>query len=109
MSAMSRFSAGRSMLPPENPPSSYRSGKQMPALVLLAGDVGLAGLALGVEGVELLFQPLLAALAGVDRAAKPFLISSKAVRILASHWVISRIFISARAEITLNNRRRAAT
>ena len=41
----------------------------LPALVLLAADVGLAGLPLGVEGVELLLEPLLGRLAGVDRAA----------------------------------------
>ena len=39
-----------------------------PALVLLAGDVGLAGLALGIERVELLLEPLLGGLAGVDGA-----------------------------------------
>ena len=40
-----------------------------PALVLLARDVRLAALTLGVQRVELLVQPLLAALARVDRAA----------------------------------------
>ena len=44
-------------------------GQQPPALVLLAGDVGLAGLALGIERVEVLLQPLLGGLAGVDGAA----------------------------------------
>ena len=43
---------------------------QHPALRLLAGDVGLAGLALGVQRVELLLQPFLAALARVDGAAE---------------------------------------
>ena len=43
---------------------------QRPALGALAGDVGLAGLALGVQRVELLLQPLLGGLAGVDRAAE---------------------------------------
>ena len=43
---------------------------QRPALGALGGDVGLAGVALGVEGVELLVEPLLGALAGVDRAAE---------------------------------------
>ena len=43
---------------------------QHPALGALGGDVGLAGVALGVEGVELLVEPLLGALAGVDRAAE---------------------------------------
>jgi hypothetical protein len=40
-------------------------GHQHPALGALAGDVGLAGLALGVEAVELHVEPLLARLAGV--------------------------------------------
>jgi hypothetical protein len=40
-----------------------------PALVLLAGDVGGAGLPLGMERVELLLQPVLGALAGIDGAA----------------------------------------
>ena len=45
-------------------------GQQDPAFALLADDEGLACLALGVERVEVLLQPLLAALAGVDRAAE---------------------------------------
>jgi hypothetical protein len=40
-----------------------------PALMLLAGDIGRAGLALGVERVELLLQTFFGRLAGVDRAA----------------------------------------
>ena len=40
-----------------------------PALVPLALDVGFARLALGVEGVELLFEPFLRGFAGVDGAA----------------------------------------
>jgi hypothetical protein len=44
-------------------------GQRLPAFVLLAANVGLARLALGVEGIELLFEPLLRRLAGVDRAA----------------------------------------
>ena len=43
---------------------------QHPALGPLAGDVGLAGLALGVEAVELLLQPFLGGFAGVDGAAQ---------------------------------------
>ena len=43
---------------------------QQPALGLLARDIGLAGLALGVERVELLLQAFLAGLARVDRAAE---------------------------------------
>src|SRR5262249_58523001 len=44
-------------------------GQALPALVLLAGDERLGRFALGVQGVELLLQALLGALAGVDRAA----------------------------------------
>ena len=43
---------------------------QGPSPRALAGDIGLACLALGVQGVELLLEPLLARLAGVDRAAE---------------------------------------
>ncbi len=42
---------------------------QHPALGVLAGDVRLASLPLGVEAVELLLQPFLGGLARVDRAA----------------------------------------
>ena len=44
-------------------------GERGPAFVLLAEDVGGAGLALGIERVEVLFEALLGGLAGVDRAA----------------------------------------
>ena len=43
---------------------------RMPALAGLTLDVGLAGLALGVERVERLVEPLLGRFAGVDRAAQ---------------------------------------
>ena len=43
---------------------------QHPAFGLLAGDIGLAGLPLGVEAVELLLEPFLARFAGVDGAAQ---------------------------------------
>src|SRR3546814_3984129 len=39
-----------------------------PALSALAGDIGLAGLALGIEAVELHVQPFFAGFAGVDGA-----------------------------------------
>ena len=42
-------------------------GEKLPAFMPLAQDVGLAGLALGVEGVEGLFQSFFGRLAGVDR------------------------------------------
>src|SRR4029079_9660283 len=43
---------------------------EQPAFGFLAGDIGLAGLALGVEAVELHLEALLGRLAGVDRAAE---------------------------------------
>ena len=43
---------------------------QHPAFGALAGDIGFAGLALGVEAVELLLQPVLGRLAGIDRTAQ---------------------------------------
>jgi hypothetical protein len=47
-------------------------GQAGPALLLLAGDVGLGRLTLGVEAVELLVQTLVRGLAGVDGAADKF-------------------------------------
>jgi hypothetical protein len=44
-------------------------GKIDPALGLLAGDVGLGRLALGVQRVELLIEALLGRLAGIDETA----------------------------------------
>src|SRR5207237_1998175 len=41
-----------------------------PAFWLLAGDIGLARLALSIEAVELHVEPFLARFAGVDRAAE---------------------------------------
>ena len=38
----------------------------------LAADVGLRGIILGIEGVEVLFKPLVSRDAGVDRAANSF-------------------------------------
>src|SRR5207302_7261730 len=43
--------------------------QQRPAQAGLAADVSLGGLALGVQGVELLLEALLGALAGVGGAA----------------------------------------
>jgi hypothetical protein len=50
-------------------PVVVAGGEGLPALGLLAGDERLGGLTLGVQRVELLIEPLLAALAGVDGAA----------------------------------------
>jgi hypothetical protein len=41
---------------------------ELPALVGLALDIGFGGLTLGVEGVEVLFEPVLGGFAGIDRA-----------------------------------------
>ena len=45
-------------------------GQQLPALRSLALDVGLAGLPLSIEGVELLIQSVLGRFAGIDGAAQ---------------------------------------
>src|SRR5215211_4846468 len=45
-------------------------GNEPPALVGLALDIGLAGLPLGIERVELEVKIMLGRLAGVDRAAQ---------------------------------------
>ncbi|SEP07764.1 hypothetical protein SAMN04490248_12316 [Salinihabitans flavidus] len=39
--------------------------EQFPSLMLLAGDIGLAGLSLRIERIEVLFQPLFGAFAGI--------------------------------------------
>src|SRR3954451_7174478 len=44
-------------------------GYELPALVCLALDGGLAGLSLGIEGVEGEIEVMLGGFAGVDRAA----------------------------------------
>jgi hypothetical protein len=46
------------------------SGKGNPALVPLTLYICVTGLALGMQGVEILFEPLLGGFSGVDRAAK---------------------------------------
>ena len=60
-----------------------------PSFAFLAGDERLAGFALGVERVEVLFQPLLAALAGIDRATKFCRGTIGAGRRSISHWPAS--------------------
>ena len=45
-------------------------GTEPPALMGLGLDVGLGRLALGIERVELLLEPMLGGFAGVDRAAQ---------------------------------------
>src|SRR5437762_5437186 len=69
ISASRRCSAGRSRLPPENPPVVIAGFGQYPALVALAANEGLAGFALRRERIEFLLQPFLGGFAGVDRAA----------------------------------------
>src|SRR5450756_1962565 len=56
---------------------------ESPALMGLALDVGLAGLALGIERVELEVEIMLGRLAGVDRAAKD----------LSFDWLHRRTFV----------------
>ena len=70
MSASSRFSAGPLQRAAGEAAVVVGLADQHPALGALAGDVGLAGLALGVQGVELLLQPFLGGFPGVDRAAE---------------------------------------
>jgi hypothetical protein len=47
-------------------------GKGNPALVPLTLYICVTGLALGMQGVEILFQSLLGGFPGVNRAAKSF-------------------------------------
>ena len=69
MSSSSRLQAGAFQRAAGDAAVVILIADQHPALGALAGDVGLAGLALGVERVELLLQPFLGGLARVDRAA----------------------------------------
>ncbi len=64
---------------------------QFPALMGLALDVGLCGLPLSVERVELLFEPNISRDAGVDRAT---------LRLLGGrlHWRLSSASIVAPAD-----------
>ena len=57
-------------------------GKDIPAFMALAQDEGLASLALGMQGIELLLEPFVGGFAGIDGAAQ-------APRLLShpfSHW-----------------------
>src|SRR5438876_7163569 len=69
MSASRRWSAGRFHVATREPAIVVAGSCQCPALVTLAADVGLAGFALRLERVELLFEPFLGGFAGVDGAA----------------------------------------
>ena len=67
-------------------PAVLVMGRQgTPAPVLLAGDVGLAGLALGVERVEVLFEPFLGGFASVDGAPESGRTSGSAGRLSFRH------------------------
>src|SRR4029078_7456327 len=55
-----------------------------------SGDERLTGLALGVERVEILLQPLLAALSRIDRAATQGAIDLSATGNRSNHWRPSR-------------------
>src|SRR3954470_11425436 len=67
-SPSNRCMAGRSVSPPETPRSSYLE-RTSPAGVRLASDIGLRGIILGIEGIEVLFQPLVGGDAGIDRTS----------------------------------------
>ena len=70
MSARRRRRAGRSHGGARDAAVVVKGLDDHPALVLLASDVSLAGLALSVEGIEVLLQTLLGGLAGVDGTAQ---------------------------------------
>lgn len=53
----------------DEPAVVVASGDDLPTQLLLGGDVGLAGLALGVEGVEGLVEALASRLTRVDGTA----------------------------------------
>jgi hypothetical protein len=44
---------------------------QGPAVMGLAADIGFRGLVLGIEGIELLVEPVVGGDPGIDRAADP--------------------------------------
>ena len=80
---------------------------QPPALMRLALDVGLGSLPLGVEGVEVLFEPLLGRDAGIDRAAQSCVLalsdpswrrvsSRRAIRSIAARGLYSALSAIAR-------------
>src|ERR1700682_5405690 len=68
ISASSCCRAGRSIVAPESPPSSYPSDRHTQPSLPLAFDAGLTSFALRLQRIELLLEPLLGRLAGVDRA-----------------------------------------
>src|SRR6266478_4362080 len=69
MSASNRCRAGRSIPCSGEPAVIIIFGQACPAFVALAGDEGLAGLALRLQRIEFLLEPLLGGFAGVDRTA----------------------------------------
>ena len=69
MSASRRFRAGRSRVPPEMPPSSYRGPAQHPALRLLADNVGLQASRWASSALNSMSRPS-SRFAGVDGAAE---------------------------------------
>ena len=58
MSARSFFRPGRSMLPPEKPPSSYSAWMTSQPSCFWLKHVRFAGLALRVQGIEALIETL---------------------------------------------------
>src|SRR5215831_5479673 len=71
MSASSRCRAGPTHRRPGEPAVIITGAQAYPAFVALAGDEGLAGLALRLQRIEFLFEPLLGGFAGVNGAANP--------------------------------------
>jgi hypothetical protein len=69
IASSSLWRAGRSRLAPEKPPSSKTSRNQAPPLLDLAFDISCAGLALGVEGVEILVEAMIRRDPGIDGAS----------------------------------------
>jgi hypothetical protein len=67
------------------PAVSITLGQAYPAFVALSGDEGLTGLALRLQRIEFLLEPLLGGFAGVDRAADGCF-PTRAVGRRPRHW-----------------------
>ena len=85
-----------------NPTIVVAGSDQPPTLAGLTLDVGLAGLALGIERVEFLLQSLLGRFAGVDRAMR-------SAGMLGSHssppWLTSLPFAAQKTVAPTSGRR----
>src|SRR5690606_16378709 len=65
-----------------------------PPLGLLAGDVGLGRFPLGIQRVELLLEPLLGGLAGVDGTADGLLLARRHAYLLTGQRTAARSNVS---------------